>query len=65
MIRDEDLYSGVRVAMACAIASAVVKLRLDANFGDPLRPHRNRSPYPRCAQDISRSESSVIHWRPC
>ena len=38
MIRDEDLYSGVRVAMACAIASAVVKLRLDANFGDSVTP---------------------------
>jgi hypothetical protein len=65
VIRDEDLYSGVRIAMDCAIASAVVKLRLDLNFGDPLRPHRNRSTYPRCAQDISRSESSVIHSRPC
>lgn len=38
VIRDEDLYSGVRVAMDCAIASAVVKLRLDVNFGDPVTP---------------------------
>jgi Nucleotidyl transferase AbiEii toxin, Type IV TA system len=38
VIRDEDLYSGVRVAMDCAIASAVIKLRLDVNFGDPVTP---------------------------
>jgi hypothetical protein len=38
VIRDEDLYSGVRVAMDCAIASAVIKLRLEVNFGDPVTP---------------------------
>lgn len=38
MIRDQDLYSGVRIAMDCAIATAVVKLRLDINFGDPVTP---------------------------
>lgn len=38
VIRDEDLYSGVRVAMDCGIASAVIKLRLDVNFGDPVTP---------------------------
>ena len=38
VIRDEDLYSGVRVAMDCAIATAVIKLRLDVNFGDPVTP---------------------------
>ena len=38
VIRSEDLYSGVRVAMDCALASAVVKLRLDVNFGDPVTP---------------------------
>lgn len=39
--RDEALYAGVRVAMDCAIATAVVKLRLDVNFGD--RSLRNPS----------------------
>jgi len=38
VIRDEDLYSGVRIAMDCAIATAIVKLRLDINFGDPVTP---------------------------
>ena len=38
VIRDADLYSGVRVAMDCGIASAIVKLRLDVNFGDPVTP---------------------------
>lgn len=38
VIRDVDLYSGVRVVMDCAIATAVVKLRLDVNFGDPITP---------------------------
>ncbi len=38
VIRDEDLYSGVRIAMDCAISTAVVKLRLDINFGDPVTP---------------------------
>lgn len=38
VIRDEDLYSGARIGMDCAIASATVKLRLDVNFGDPVTP---------------------------
>jgi Nucleotidyl transferase AbiEii toxin, Type IV TA system len=38
IIRDEALYSGVRIAMDCAITTAVVKFRLDVNFGDPVTP---------------------------
>jgi hypothetical protein len=38
IIRDEALYSGVRIAMDCAIATAIVKFRLDVNFGDPVTP---------------------------
>lgn len=38
VIRDEDLYSGIRIGMGCAIATAIVKLRLDVNFGDPVTP---------------------------
>jgi hypothetical protein len=38
IIRDEALYSGVRITMDCAIATAVVKFRLDVNFGDPVTP---------------------------
>lgn len=38
LIRDSALYHGVRVAMDARIATAVVKLRLDINFGDPVSP---------------------------
>lgn len=38
VIRDEDLYAGVRITMDCAIATALVKFRLDVNFGDPITP---------------------------
>jgi hypothetical protein len=38
IIRDQAVYSGVRVAMDCAIATAMVKFRLDVNFGDPITP---------------------------
>ncbi|HYI80898.1 MAG TPA: nucleotidyl transferase AbiEii/AbiGii toxin family protein [Thermoleophilaceae bacterium] len=37
-IRDHALYHGIRVAMDARIATAVVKLRLDINFGDPVTP---------------------------
>lgn len=38
VIRDDALYSGVRVTMTAALATAQVKLRLDINFGDPITP---------------------------
>ncbi len=38
VIRDHALYHGVRVSMDARIAIAVVKLRLDINFGDPVVP---------------------------
>jgi len=38
IIRDQAIYSGVRIAMDCAIATATVKFRLDVNFGDPVTP---------------------------
>ena len=38
IIRDQAIYSSVRVAMDCAIATAAVKFRLDVNFGDPITP---------------------------
>jgi Nucleotidyl transferase AbiEii toxin, Type IV TA system len=37
-IREDALYSGVRVTMTAQIATAQVKLRLDINFGDPVTP---------------------------
>lgn len=38
VIRDDALYSGVRVTMMAQLATAQVKLRLDINFGDPVTP---------------------------
>lgn len=38
VIRDDDLYAGVRVTMDCLLAAARVKLRLDVNVGDPVTP---------------------------
>lgn len=38
VIRDDALYSGVRVMMSAQLATAQVKLRLDINFGDPVTP---------------------------
>lgn len=37
-IRDNDLYSGIRISMNCRMSTAAVKLRLDINFGDPVTP---------------------------
>lgn len=38
VIRNDALYSGVRVTMTAQLATAQVKLRLDINFGDPVTP---------------------------
>jgi hypothetical protein len=38
VIRDQAIYSGIRIAMGSTIASAAVKFRLDVNFGDPITP---------------------------
>lgn len=45
-IRDTALYSGVRISMDAAIATAVVKFRLDVNFGDPVTPRPQRIELP-------------------
>lgn len=37
-IRESDHYSGVRLSMDCALATARIKLQLDINFGDPITP---------------------------
>ena len=38
IIREQDLYSGVRIAMDTTISTATVKFRMDVNFGDPITP---------------------------
>jgi hypothetical protein len=37
-IRDDADYAGVRITMDCQIATAIVKLKLDINVGDPVTP---------------------------
>lgn len=37
-IRDDADYSGVRITMDCRLATAIVKLKLDINVGDPITP---------------------------
>ena len=38
IIREQDLYAGVRIAMDSTISTATVKFRMDVNFGDPVTP---------------------------
>jgi hypothetical protein len=38
IIREQALYSGVRIAMDTSISTAIVKFRIDVNFGDPITP---------------------------
>lgn len=38
IIRDDALYSGVRVTIQARIATAAVKFQLDVSFGDPVTP---------------------------
>jgi hypothetical protein len=44
--RDDATYAGVRVTMNCHISSAVVKMALDINFGDPVTPEPRRVELP-------------------
>ncbi|SDZ15231.1 Nucleotidyl transferase AbiEii toxin, Type IV TA system [Amycolatopsis xylanica] len=37
-IRDDAVYSGVRISMNCLVSTASVKLKLDINVGDPVTP---------------------------
>jgi hypothetical protein len=38
IIREQAIYSGIRIAMDATIATAAVKFRMDINFGDPVTP---------------------------
>lgn len=37
-IRDAALYAGIRVTMDAQLATAIVRFRIDVNFGDPVTP---------------------------
>ncbi len=53
VIRDDALYSGLRVVMDARIATAAVKLRLDINFGDPVSPEPGMIELPALRPDAS------------
>lgn len=38
IIRDQAIYAGVRISMDSTIATAMIKFRLNVNFGDPVTP---------------------------
>jgi hypothetical protein len=38
VIRDQDEYSGIRVAMDASVHSANLRLKIDFSFGDPISP---------------------------
>jgi predicted nucleotidyltransferase component of viral defense system len=46
VIREGDLYEGMRITMPALVASARVKLQLDINFGDPVTPGAVVTEYP-------------------
>jgi hypothetical protein len=46
VIRDEDLYPGVRVRLTASLATARVPLSVDVNVGDPVWPLPARTPIP-------------------
>jgi hypothetical protein len=47
VIRDEDHYSGVRVSMGAALATARTRFHVDVNVGDPVWPPPNQVEVPR------------------
>jgi hypothetical protein len=38
LIREQDIYSGVRVSLPARLATGEMKLQVDVNVGDPIRP---------------------------
>lgn len=46
-IREEDEYSGVRVAVAGELATARITFHVDVNFGDPISPGPTQVAVPR------------------
>lgn len=72
VIRDEDVYSGVRVALRAQIASARLPFHVDINVGDPIWPEpvlidvprlnrRQREPQWLSATHGHRGETCDVH----
>lgn len=47
VIRDDDAYSGVRVALTCRLVTAKVSFHVDVNIGDPIWPAPEQVELPR------------------
>jgi hypothetical protein len=66
LIREQAIYSGVRVAMDAAISTAAVRFRIDVNFGDPVTPGPGWVVLPRrCGRPWSQSGCSDIPLKRC
>jgi hypothetical protein len=46
-IRDEDIYSGVRVSLTAGLATAVIRFHVGINIGDPIWPEPDHVHLPR------------------
>jgi hypothetical protein len=46
MIREQDVYAAVRVAMPASLATAALALKVDVNVGDPVTPAPVEITYP-------------------
>jgi hypothetical protein len=46
MIREQDVYAAVRVAMPASVATAALALKVDVNVGDPVTPGPVEMSYP-------------------
>jgi hypothetical protein len=46
MIREQDVYAAVRVAMPASLATAALALKVDVNVGDPVTPGPVEVSYP-------------------
>ena len=46
LIREQDVYAAVRVAMPASVATATLALKVDVNVGDPVTPAPVEVSYP-------------------
>lgn len=46
MIREQDVYAAIRVAMPASVATAALALKVDVNVGDPVTPGPVEMSYP-------------------
>lgn len=68
VLRDQELYAGVRVTMPCTLAVAKVAFHIDVNSGDPIAPRpTNVAPtgHGPCREDRHRDRAwnANTRWR--